>query len=238
MKVLITALIITSIPAWATVSTCTTGTYASYQALSGGCSIGDAVFTGFSGLSGISGSDVQITPTMTSSGATLTFTYVDSSGNASPETVQYGQTFSLSLNYQVDVSGQLTGLETGSQYSSFSGGTETASISGAGQSVSESNNGFSFYGVYTLNSSLKSTNATGTINISNLVTLNSGSMGYVAQNAFINTLDYTSTPIIVNDPSPIPGADPAAPEVQSLLMMGSGLVALGLFSRFRRKNRK
>lgn len=234
VKVLITALILASIPAFATVSTCTTGTYTSYQALSGGCSIGDAVFTGFSGLSGISGADVQITPTMTSNGATLTFTYVNG-GSASPETVQYGQTFSLSLNYQVDVSGQLTGIETGSQYSSVSGGTETASLTGAGQTVSESNNGFSYYGVYTLNSRLATTSSTGTINISNLITLNSGSMGYVSQNAFINTLDYTSTPVIVNVPDS--GDDPA-PEIQSLSMIGSGLVALGIFSRFRRKNRK
>lgn len=236
MKVFITALIIMSVPAFATVSTCTAGTYASYQALSGGCSIGDAVFTGFSNLGSISGADLLVTPEMTSNGATLTFTYVDSSGTASPETVSGGQTFSLSLNYQVDVSGQLTGLETSSQYSSLSGGVETNSISGAGKSGSESNNGFSFYGVTTLNSPVLSTSGSGLITISNLITLNSGTMGYVSQNAFINTLDYTSQPLIINDPSP-DGGDPA-PEVQSLSMIGSGLIALSIVSRFWRKNRK
>jgi hypothetical protein len=234
VKVLITALIIMSVPAWASVSTCTTGTYASYQALSGGCSIGDATFTGFSGLGSISSSDLMVTPELTSTGAILTFTYVDSSGNSSPETVSYGQTFSLSVNYQVDVSGQLTGIETSSQYSSLSGGTETDSISGAGKSTSESNNGFSYYGVTTLNSPMVSTSASGIINISNTINLNSGSMGYVSQNEFINTLNYTSTQL---DNDPDPGAL-GAPEVQSLSMIGSGLIALSIISRFWRKNRK
>src|SRR5260370_9074504 len=120
MKTVITVLCVGAIPALAAPA-CVMGTYASYQALAGGCSIGDATFSNFSsllflnspGVPALTSSQIEVIPSGTSTSDMLTFVYLNGAGAPTPGTVNAnGQIFSFGMNFQiVGTPSPLTGIQ-------------------------------------------------------------------------------------------------------------------------------
>ena len=100
-------ILITCIYAYASLSSvaapaCVTGTYATYQALSGGCTIGNALFSNFSALSFVNSpgvgtltpSEIEVIPSGSLSEDELTFVYLNANATPTPVTVnQNGEIF-------------------------------------------------------------------------------------------------------------------------------------------------
>ncbi len=236
MKTLITALCI--LPVAFAAPACVTGTYASYQALSSGCSIGDAAFSNFSALSFVNSgvvpltaSEIEVIPSGTPTDAILTFVYLNADGTATPVTVNSsGQIFAFGLNFDVAASpSTLTGIQMASTFSNTSPGsvstTKTAELLGGPTfSPSTVSDGGVSNAMGTYSGTLIPVSGVGTFFITDATSLQAQS-GSVTQTGFENS--FLLTP-----------ASTTTPEVGSLAMLGSGLVFLGLIASSTRKRRR
>lgn len=242
MNKLIAALSICIVPAFAAPA-CVSGTYASYVALAGGCSIGDATFTNFSnfgfvnsaGVPDLTTSEVMVVPSGNSGLAELTFVYLNGQGNPTPVTVNsFGQIFSFGFTYNIIVSNpsQLAAIEMDSMFSNTSPGsasaTKSAAQGGASTAVSDvSDEGTSNpMGLYLGNLAPVSGNPQGTYLITDTTSLQAQDGGSVTQSSFNNDFVLLA-----------PRQTSDTPEVGSYAMIGSGLVFLGLFANTTRKRR-
>ncbi len=238
MKTFITALCcLSAVPAaLASPAACVTGTYASYLALSGGCSIGDATFTSFSnlsfvnspGVSPLASSEILVTPSGGPTGATLNFVYLNSAGAVTPVTVnQLGQIFSFGLSFQVLVSpSALTGIEMDSAFSNTApasvSATKTAQLMTGGPTVTSTvSDGGQSNVAGTYSGTLMPVSGVGTFLITDTTSLQAQS-GSATESGFINSFELASSTA-------------QTPEIGSLAMIGSGLIGLGLVSTSTRK---
>lgn len=239
MKTVLTAVCLCLVPAaLASPAACVTGTYASYQALSGGCSVGDAVFSNFSGLAfvntgidALTPSEIDVIPSGTSTDAMLTFVYLNSNGVATPVTVDSnGQIFAFGFDFDVTVSPSiLTGIQIASTFSNTTPGsvstTKTAQLEGgptfAPSTVSDggvSNPMGTYDGV------LIPVSGVGTFVISDTTSLQAQT-GSVTQAGFDNTFDLAAS-------------NATTPEVGSFVMIGSGLVFLSVLTGSNRRRKR
>jgi len=239
MKTFITVLCFLSIATIASAAACVTGTYTSYEALGGGCSIGNATFSNFSSLSFVNSSGVPVlspdqiivTPSGTASDASLEFFYVNGNGAATPVTVnQIGQIFSFGFSFQILVSpGSLNGIEMDSNFANTSPGsasaTKTAQLVGGGPTYTStvSDGGISnSLGNYT--GSLIPVAGSGAFRITDTTSLQAQT-GSATQSGFTNSFAL--------------GAGTAStPEVRSSILMGSGLVLLSVFANVARRRQQ
>jgi hypothetical protein len=202
-------------PIFATPVTCTPGTLASYQALDGGCSIGDKVFSGFvfSQHTGPAITSAQITVTPVT-GPDIGLTFSSTVYTASGLTI-----LDYSLNYNTTtLSGNATivGLKE----------ILSASFTGAGQ-VTVDDNGFTS-GVIPFHMSTNDSAVTNKFMDSISVSAtNSVSSSY---DLFANAAGGSATI------SSVTNLFVQTPEPNSLLLMGSGALALVL-SRLRERRR-
>jgi len=239
MKIFVSALCFCVVPALAAPAACVTGTYASYQALSGGCTIGDALFSNFSNLSFVNSpgvptlaaSQIEVTPSGTSTDALLNFVYLNSDAAATPVTVnQNGQIFSFGLNFDLLVSSAtLTGIQMSSTFSNTSPGSASASktaqlLSGGPALTSTVNDGGISNALGTYSGTVIPVSGVGTFLITDTTSLQAQT-GAVTQSGFANSFLLT------------PGAT-ATPEIASLAMIGSGLVVISMVAGWTRKRRK
>jgi hypothetical protein len=230
VKTLIT-IVCLSIPAASASTACVTGSYASYQALSGGCSIGDAMFSNFSALSfvnspgvaSLSSTEIQVTPGGTATDATLTFLYFNAGGTATAETLNAaGQLFSFGLTFDITVSPVvLDAIQMASTFANTGTGevssTKTAQLMGGGPEFTStvSNNGAQDP-MATYNGGLASVGGgAGTFVITDTTSLQAQG-GTATQAGFENSFLMG------------PGTTAPTAEVGSLIMLGSGLIFLGL----------
>jgi hypothetical protein len=89
---------------------CLTGTYTTYIALLGGCTIGDATFSNFSpiGLVGspaITTDEILVTPGGSTLDPTLTYMFINNGAAQAITVNQNGQSFSVGFTYQLVVTG-------------------------------------------------------------------------------------------------------------------------------------
>jgi len=217
---------------------CATGTYASYQALgSGGCTVGDATFSNFGafgftnsvGVPTIGTGNLLVTPGGTALDPTLTFTYVVGS-TPTPETVnQSGQIFSFDFVYMVTFTGAtLANIQMDTTEVNTNGGGVAATknaqqISGGTVFTSQASDGGVDHSIPTLITGANtSTSGAGPWNIQDTVSLQAQN-GTATQDNFENL--YTLQ------------ASTGTPETDTVLLMGSGLLCIGLV-RLRRPSRK
>lgn len=239
MKIFISALCFCVVPALALPTACMTGTYASYQALSGGCTIGDAMFSNFSSLSFVNSpgvapltaSEIEVIPSGTSTDALLSFVYLDANAAPSPVTLnQNGQIFSFGLSFDLLVSpSTLTGIQMSSTFSNTSPGSASASktaqlLSGGPAITSTVNDGGISNALGTYAGAVMPVSGVGTFLITDTTSLQAQT-GSVTQSGFTNS--FLLTP-----------ASTATPEIGSLAMIGSGLVFLSMVASSTRKRRK
>lgn len=239
MKTLIIALCLCVVPALASPATCVTGTYASYQSLSGGCTIGDALFSNFSNLSFVNSpgvpallaSEIEVIPSGSLTDDLLTFVYADANGAPTPVTVnQNGQIFSFGLSFDVLVTpGALAGIQMDSTFGNTAPGSASASktaqlVSGGPAITSTVNDGGISNVLGTYSGTLMPVSGVGTFLVTDTTSLQAQT-GSVTQSGFANSFELT------------PGTA-QTPEIASFAMIGSGLVFVGLsLSSARRKNR-
>ncbi len=227
MKTLIT-IVCLSIPAASASTACVTGSYASYQALSGGCSIGDAMFSNFSALSfvdspgvaSLSSTEIQVVPGGTPTDATLTFVYLNAAGMPTAETLSGGgQIFSFGLSFDITVSPVvLDAIQMASTFANTGTGdvssTKTAQLTGGGpEFTSTVSNGGAQDPMATYNGAMIPVSGAGTFVITDTTSLQAQT-GSVTQAGFENSF-------VMADAAP-------TAEVGSLIMLGSGLIFLGL----------
>jgi hypothetical protein len=234
MKTLLPALCLCVVPMMAAPAACVTGTYASYEALASGCSIDDAVFSNFSTLSFVNtlvaqlpASQILVIPSGTLTDVFLTFEYLNAAGAPSAVSLSSaGQIFSMGFNYQITVSpSKLSSIQMDSTFSNTAPGsvsaTKTAQLLGGGPTYTStvSDNGVSNV-LGTQTGTVMPVAGTGTFVITDTTSLQAQT-GAVAQSNFANSFVLS------------PATN--TPEVQSLAMIGSGLVFLGLISASTRK---
>ena len=239
MKIFISALCFCVVPALALPTACVTGTYASYQALSGGCTIGDAMFSNFSSLSFVNSpgvgtltaSEIEVIPSGSATDALLSFVYLDANAAPSPVTLnQNGQIFSFGLSFDLLVSpSTLTGIQMSSTFSNTSPGSASASktaqlLSGGPAITSTVNDGGISNALGTYAGAVMPVSGVGTFLITDTTSLQAQT-GSVTQSGFTNS--FLLTP-----------ASTATPEIGSLAMIGSGLVFLSMVASSTRKRRK
>jgi hypothetical protein len=238
MKILIPVLCLCVVPAFAAPA-CVTGTYASYQALSGGCTIGTALFSNFSGLSFVNSpgvgtltpDEIQVIPSGTTTDDLLTFVYLNSNATPTPVTVnENGQVFSLGLSFDILVtSGALTGIEMSSTFGNTSPGSASASktaqlLTGGPAITSTVNDGGVSNALGTYNGTVMPVTGAGTFLITDTTSLQAQT-GMVTQSGFGNSFLLS------------PGST-ATPEIGSLAMIGSGLVFLSMVANSTRKRKR
>jgi len=237
MKILITALCLCVVPAVAAPA-CVTGTYASYQALSGGCTVGDGTFSNFSNLSFVNSpgvptltaSEIEVIPSGTATEDLLTFVYLNANAVPTPVTVnQNGQIFSVGLSFDVLVTpSALSGIQMDSTFSNTAPGgvsaSKTAQLPTGGAITSTVNDGGVSNAMGTYFGSVMPVTGVGTFLITDTTSLQAQT-GSVTQAGFANA--FLLTP---------PTA--ATPEVGSLAMIGSGLVFLGMAGNATRRRKK
>jgi hypothetical protein len=239
MKTFISALCFCVVPALAAPTACVTGTYASYQALSGGCTIGDALFSNFSSLSFVNSpgvgiltaSEIEVIPSGTPTDALLSFVYLNANATPTPVTVnQNGQIFSFGLSFDLLVSpSTLTGIQMSSTFGNTSPGSASASktaqlLSGGPAITSTVNDGGISNALGTYSGAVMPVSGVGTFLITDTTSLQAQT-GSATQSGFTNS--FLLTP-----------ASTATPEIGSLAMIGSGLVFLGMVANSTRKRRK
>jgi hypothetical protein len=239
MKTFISALCFCVVPALASPTACVTGTYSSYQALPGGCTIGDALFSNFSNLSfvnspgvaALTASEIEVIPSGTSTDALLSFVYLDSNATPTPVTVnQNGQIFSFGLSFDLLVSpSTLTGIQMSSTFGNTAPGSASASktarlLSGGPAITSTVNDGGISNALGTYSGAVLPVSGVGTFLITDTTSLQAQT-GSVTQSGFANSFFLT------------PGST-ATPEIGSLAMIGSGLVFLSMVASSTRKRRK
>jgi hypothetical protein len=226
--------------AFAVPSSCVSGTYASYVALSTtGCQDGDGTFSNFSalgftnsgGVAEVSDTDIMVTPGGTALNPTLTFEYINSAGTATPVTVdESGQIFSMGLTYSLVLTGAtLSDIQMGETFSNTSPGsvsaTKNAEIgSGTTFSSTVSDGGLNNPTGTTSTGNVTPTTGTGTWNITDTVSLQAQS-GSATQNSFENLFTLAAA-----------GPNSTAPELPTGAMIGSALLLFGLISRRFRKS--
>ena len=218
---------------------CVSGAYATYQALSGGCSVGDAVFTNFSALSfvnsagvpALTADEIEVIPGGTPTDATLTFVYLSATGAPTPVTLSSsGQLFSFGLNFDITVSpSSLSGIQMASTFSNTSPGsvstTKTAQlIGGPTFAPSTVSDGGVSNAMGTYNGAIIPVSGVGTFLITDTTSLQAQS-GSVTQAGFENFFDLT------------PASNAATPELGTLVLLGAGLIFLSLTGRATRKRR-
>jgi hypothetical protein len=241
MKIFISAfcaLCLVAIPALAAPA-CVTGSYASYQALAGGCTIDNATFSNFSGLSFVNSpgvppltaSEIEVIPSSTPTTDVLTFVFLNAAGAPTPVTVnQNGQIFSFGLNFQIAVTpGSLTGIQMGSTFSNTAPGSVSASKSVqpliGGPSVSSTvNDGGVSNAMATYNGLLMPVSGVGPFLVTDTTSLQAQT-GSVTEAGFANSFN-------------VGGVGTPTPEIASLAMIGSGLVFLSLIASSTRKRRR
>lgn len=238
MKILITALCLCVVPAVAAPA-CATGTYASYQALSGGCTIGNALFSNFSslafvnspGVPDLTSSEIEVIPSGSATQDLLTFVYQNANGVPTPVTVnQNGQIFSMGLAFTILVApGALTGIQMDSTFGNTSPGSASASktaqlLTGGPAVTSTVNDGGGSNALGTYNGIIMPVTGSGIFLITDTTSLEAET-GSVTQSGFANAFLIT------------PGTT-GTPEVGSLTMIGSGLVFLSMVGNSTRKRRK
>ncbi len=249
MKALITALLICPIPAaFAAPAACVAGTYASYQALSGGCSIGNAVFSSFSGLTFVNSpgvatltpSEIEVTPSGDATDASLTFAFLNSSGALTPITVnQLGQIFSFDLSYRLLVApGSLTGFEMNAAFSNTAPGsasaTKTVEPVGGGTAVTSTvNDGGVSNPMGSYNGSPMPISANGPVLVTDTTSLQAQT-GSVTESSFMNSFVQSAA----SGGGGGGGTVAAVPEMQSYAITGAGLVFLSLIASSRRKRQR
>jgi hypothetical protein len=233
MKTLIIALCLIAAAATASTVACVTGRSASYGALFGGCSIGDAVFSNFSGLSFVNAgvpvftaSNIEVTPSGISTDPTLTFQYLNTDGVLTPVTVNTsGEIFSLGLSFDVVVSpAALTGIKMSSMFSNTMPGSISASKTaqwwGATVGPSTVSSGGVSNPAATYSGAIIPMSGVGTV-------LTSDTMSLQTQCVIPSTNEFSK---------PDWGTDPTATaEGGSFAMVGSGLIVVGLIARRRGK---
>jgi hypothetical protein len=237
MKRLITAICLCVVPAVAAPA-CVTGTYASYQALSGGCTIGGALFSNFSnlsfvnspGVSALTSSEIDVIPSGSATQDLLTFVYENANAVATPVTVnQNGQIFSMGLTFDILVlPGALTGIQMDSTFGNTSPGSASASktaqlLSGGPAITSTVNDGGGSNALGTYSGIVMPVTGSGTFLITDTTSLEAET-GSVTQSGFANAF--------------LTSASTATPEVGSLAMIGSGLVFLGMAGNATRRRKK
>jgi hypothetical protein len=238
MKLLIPALCLCVVPALAAPA-CATGTYASYQALSGGCSIGNALFSNFSALSFVNSpgvgtltpSEIEVIPSGSLSDDMLTFMYLNGVGTPTAVTVnQNGQVFSLGFSYDIVVTpGSLTGIEMSSTFGNTAPGSASASktaqpVGGGSAITSTVNDGGISNSQGTYSGAVMPVTGAGTFLITDTTSLQAQT-GMVTQSGFGNSFLISS-------------AATATPEIGSLAMIGSGLVFLSMIASSTRRRKR
>lgn len=217
--------------AWGTA--CTSGTYASYEALSSGCTVGDELFSNFSSLSfsgtlglTISTSDIVITPEVSGDVDELVFTYQDlPAGNYSSTVagVTADQILGYDFTYLVTPDSNPV---TGMQMISDIGNTGSGSVSAVKDILiastlyeSSANNGTTDYTLPTL--------------VSGPTTALPGSSAFTVQDTIslqgqtgtAQQQDYTN---LFTE-----GAISEVPEPSAALLIGTGLICVGLTRKLR-----
>jgi hypothetical protein len=239
MKILITAICLCVVPAVAAPA-CATGTYASYQSLaSGGCTIGDALFTNFSNLSIVENAgvtvlapaEIEVIPTGSTTSALLTFVYLNAAGAPTPLTLnQNGQIFSMGFSFDILVSpSALTGIQMNSTFSNVGPGSVSASKSAqllvGGPSVSSTvNDGGVSNPLGTYNGVIMPVTGTGRFLITDTTSLEAQT-GSASQSGFGNVFILA------------PSGSTSTAENGSLAMIGSGLVFLSVLASTTRRRR-
>jgi hypothetical protein len=239
MKTLIPVLCLCVVPAFAAPTACLPGTYASYQALSGGCTIGNALFSNFSNLSFVNSpgvgtltpGEIEVIPSGNSTDDMLTFVYMNANATPTPVTVnQNGQVFSLGLSYDIVVTpGSLTGIEMSSTFGNTAPGSASASKSaqpvGGGPAITSTvNDGGISNLLGTYNGAVIPVTGSGTFLITDTTSLQAQT-GSVTQSGFANSFLVSS-------------GTTATPEIGSLAMIGSGLVFLSMVASSTRRRRR
>jgi len=237
MKTLITVLCVGAIPALAAPA-CVSGTYASYQALAGGCSIGDATFSNFSGLTflnspgvpALTASQIEVIPSGTATSDMLTFVYLNAAGAPTPVTVNAnGQIFSFGMNFQIVVTpSALTGIQMSSTFSNTMPGSVSAtkSIQPVGGPIlvsSTVNDGGTSHAMGTLNGLVMPVSGVGAFLVTDTTSLQAQT-GSVTQAGFANSFNI--------------GPVASTPEIASQAMIGGGLVFLSLLANSMRKRKR
>jgi hypothetical protein len=238
MKILIPALFLCVAPAFAAPA-CVTGTYASYQALSGGCMIGNALFTNFSSLSFVNSpgvgtltpSEIDVIPSGIPTDDMLTFEYLNAAGTPTPVIVnQNGQIFSFGMSFDIVVNpGSLTGIEMSSTFGNTAPGSASASKSaqplGGGPAITSTvNDGGISNAMGTYSGAVMPITGSGTFLITDTTSLQAQT-GAVTQSGFANSFLLA------------PGTT-ATPEIGSLAMIGSGLVFLSMVANSTRRRKR
>ncbi len=238
MKTLITVLCVGAIPALAAPA-CVMGTYASYQALAGGCSIGDATFSNFSsllflnspGVPALTSSQIEVIPSGTSTSDMLTFVYLNAAGAPTPVTVNAnGQIFSFGMNFQIVVTpSALTGIQMSSTFSNTMPGSVSATktiqpVGGPILVSSTVNDAGISHALGTLSGLVMPVSGVGAFLVTDTTSLQAQT-GSVTQVGFANSFNI----------GPI---STATPEIASQAMIGGGLVFLSLVANSMRKRKR
>jgi len=244
MKILIITLSLCVLPVLASSSPCAAGSYSSYEALSSGCSIGDATFSNFSSLSFVNSpgvtplnaDEIEVIPTGIPTDASLTFVYLNANGADAPITLSSnGQIFSFGLNFQILVTpGTLAGFQMASTFSNTAPGSvsTTKTIQPEGGSTLDAStvsDGGVSNAMGTYAGALVPVSGVGTFLVTDTSSLQAQT-GSVTQAGFVNSF--------VLDPT-TSTADPAAvPESTSLALVGSALIFLSLISSSTRQRKR
>ncbi|HEY4360650.1 MAG TPA: PEP-CTERM sorting domain-containing protein [Bryobacteraceae bacterium] len=222
-----------------TPSACVATTYTAYEALgSGGCTVGNELFSNFSALSfsnslgvpTISTDDILITPSTAASIDSLAFTYqnLPATANQTATVVGVGNSQLLAYNFNyiitpnlnpvVDIQMETTLLNTNAAGVSA---VKDASNGGPVQESSSSDGGTSHASLSLVTGPVTALSGGGAFNVLDAISLQ-GQNGVAQQSNFTNL--FTE------------GALATTPEPGPVLLIGSGLVCLGLSRRqFRRK---
>ena len=237
MKTLITVLCVGAIPALAAPA-CVSGTYASYQALAGGCSIGDATFSNFSGLTflnspgvpALTASEIEVIPSSTATSDLLTFVYLNAAGAPTPVTVNTnGQVFSFGMSYQIVVTpSALTGIQMSSTYGNTMPGSISASktiqpVGGGPMVTSTVTDAGTNHVMATYNGLVVPVSGVGAFLVTDTTSLQAQT-GVVTEAGFANTFNI--------------GPFAPTPEIASQAMIGGGLVFLSLLANSMRKRKR
>jgi hypothetical protein len=239
MKTFITALCICVVPAMAAPA-CTTATYDTYVSLAGGCSIGDATFSNFSGFGFVNSAGVPVlpenqvlvTPTETNGNVALMFTYLNANGTPTPVTVSsFGEIFSFGFFFQVVVNpSTLSGFQMDAAFANTQPGsvssTKTVQPVGGGPTVTStvSDDGASNpLGEY--DGATAVITGHGPFLVADTNSLQAQLNGIATEASFTNIFDLQT-------------GSTTTPELKSFAMIGSGLVFLSLVASSTRKRQK
>jgi hypothetical protein len=194
---------------------CTSETYAAYAALSTGCTDGDATFSNFGalnftnsgGVATIPESDIMVIPGGTTLDPNLTFEYVNSSGTATPETVDVsGQILTMQFVYSVTLSAStLDSIQMNETFSNTSPGSVSATKNaeiGTGPVFTSTvtDGGITNPANTTSNGNVEPTSGTGVWSITDTISLQAQT-GSATQNSFENAYVLTASTTAVPEPS-------------------------------------